>query len=97
MTDPDGDPITLQITGIHQDEPVSSSNRFDATGLGTPTASVRADRIGRGDGRVYHLSFEARDDKGAACTAAVKVCVPHDQRPGTRCIDGGPLFDSVGE
>lgn len=37
---------------------------------------------------------EARDDKGAACTATVKVCVPHDHSRGGSCGDGG-LFDST--
>lgn len=95
VTDPDGDPVTLKITGIRQDEPLSRNGEPDAIGLGAPIAQVRADRKGGGDGRVYHLSFEAQDDKGAACTGTVKVCVPHNQRPGAACGDGGPLFDST--
>lgn len=95
VTDPDGDPVTVTITAIRQDEPLSRTGAPDAIGLGTPTAQVRADRKGGSDGRVYHLSFETRDDQGATCTGTVKVCVPHDQRPGTACGDGGPLFDST--
>jgi hypothetical protein len=26
----------------------------------------------------------------------VRVCVPHDQRPGHRCVDEGPLVNSTG-
>lgn len=95
VTDPDGDPVTLTVTGIRQDEPLTRAGIPDATGLGTPGAQVRADRAGQGDGRVYHLSFEARDDKGGVCTGTVKVCVLHDRRPGAACGDGGPLFDST--
>ena len=95
VTDPDGDPTGLWLTGIRQDEPLSAWTGFDATGLGTSTVAVRADRAGLGDGRVYHLHFEALDDKGGTCTGTVKVCVPHDQRPGATCGDGGGLFDST--
>lgn len=93
VTDPDGDPVTLKITGIRQDEAITSRNGPDATI--TPATTIRADRAGDGDGRVYHLSFEARDVKGATCTGTVKACVPHDQRPGAACGDGGALFDST--
>ena len=97
VTDPDGDPITLTMTGIRQDEPLTRAGVPDATGLGTPNAQVRADRVGGGDGRVYHIGFEAQDDKGAACTGTVTVCVPHDRRPGAACGDGGERFDSWAE
>ena len=41
---------------------------------------VRSERLGRGDGRVYALRYEARDLAGnvGSCTAAVRV--PHDRR-----------------
>lgn len=94
VTDPEGGPVALSITGIHQDEPLSRA--FDATGLGTPTPRLRADRLGSGDGRVYRVSFEARDGEGARCAGTVNVCVPHDRRPDAACGDGGPLFDSTG-
>jgi hypothetical protein len=104
VTDPDGDPITITIDAIEQDEPVLANGQGagqtapDGTGVGTDTASVRAERNGNpntpGDGRVYHISFTAEDGRGGLCTGAVTVCVPHDQGPGHECVDGGPLFDS---
>lgn len=94
VTDPDGDPVSLTITGVRQDEPLQGA--ANALGIGTPIASVRADRSGKGDGRVYHLHFEARDAAGATCAGAVSVCVPHDRRPGATCGDGGALFNSGG-
>lgn len=93
VTDPEGDPVTFLTTGIRQDEPRTGSEP-DATSLGTREARVRADRNGRGDGRVYHIAFEARDAQGAACTGEVEVCVPHDARAAT-CGDGGALVDST--
>jgi hypothetical protein len=103
VTDPDGDPITITITGIRQDEPQNGLGDGDtcpdATGVGTATASVRAERSGDphvpGDGRVYHIGFTASDGRGGTCTGEVTTCVPHDQRPGHVCVDEGPLFDST--
>ncbi len=98
VTDPDGDPVTITPTGVFQDEPLK------ATGIGSGNTSpdatlsplqVRAERNGTGDGRMYHINFEAHDGKGGGCTGTVRVCVPHDQRPGSSCIDGGPLFNSI--
>lgn len=94
VTDPDGDPITVTFTGARQDEPLSRRGG-DVTGLGTPTAMVRADRLGGDDGRIYHLDFEARDRHGSTCTGRVTVCVPHDQKEES-CGDGGPIFASTG-
>ncbi len=102
VTDPDGDPITITVTGITQDEPVDATGNGDGNtapdgrGVGTSTAGIRAERAGGGNGRVYEISFEAADDKGATCTGAVQVCVPHDQGGGT-CVDDGQTFDSTSD
>jgi hypothetical protein len=97
VTDPDGDPVTITINSIRQDEPLKGAGTGntcpDATGLGTNTAQVRAERAGTGDGRVYHISFTADDGKGGTCTGQVKVCVPHSK--GKACVDQGSLFDST--
>jgi len=95
VTDPDGDPVTVTITGVRQDEPVGATCP-DATGVGTAVASLRVERLGSGDGRVYEMSFTAADGRGGQCSGTVTVCVPHDQRPGHACGDQGPLFDSTG-
>ncbi|HET9517133.1 MAG TPA: hypothetical protein VFO77_05345 [Actinoplanes sp.] len=102
VTDPDGDPITVKVTGIRQDEvvngPGDGNTAPDGTGVGTDTANVRAERAGTpkapGDGRVYHVSFTADDGQGGTCSGTVKVSVPHDQR-GAAAVDGGPLYDST--
>jgi hypothetical protein len=103
VTDPDGDPVTITIDAITQDEEVNAKGKGDGntapdgTGIGTDTASVRAERQGKGNGRVYEISFTAVDDKGAECSGAVQVCVPHDQRPGHVCVDDGQNYDSTVE
>jgi hypothetical protein len=101
VSDPDGDPVTVTVTGITQDEPVDAQGDGhscpDAIGVGTAFASIRAERAGaRGDGRVYHIAFRADDGHGGECSATVAVCVPHDQGRGQGCGDQGPLFDSTG-
>ncbi|HEX3552949.1 MAG TPA: SBBP repeat-containing protein [Thermoanaerobaculia bacterium] len=93
VTDLEGDTVSIAFTSIFQDEWRTYSGMPDATGLGTSTARLRAARISGGDGRVYHLSFTATDPRGAACTGAVKVCVPPAQ--GGTCGDGGARVDST--
>ncbi len=99
VTDPDGDPVTITITGITQDEPTREKKKDkhcpDGAGVGTNTAQVRAEREGDGNGRVYEISFKASDGKGGECTGSVTVCVPHDQRPGHVCVDDGQVYDST--
>ncbi|HWM90411.1 MAG TPA: SBBP repeat-containing protein [Thermoanaerobaculia bacterium] len=92
VTDPDGDPVTLKITRILQDE-LFTARMPDAGSLGTAKPWVRADRMDNGDGRVYHLFFEATDPAGASCTGEVKVCV--SLQSGGTCRDGGARFDST--
>jgi hypothetical protein len=90
VTDPDGDPVTIRITSIMQDEPANTAGdgntSCDATGIGGSLAQLRSERAGSGNGRFYHLFFAADDGHGGVCTGAVKVAVPHDRSktPGRR-------------
>ncbi|QRK10005.1 terpene cyclase/mutase family protein [Archangium violaceum] len=99
VTDPDGDPVTTTVVSIFQDEPTRDTGAGatcpDARGTGTSTAQVLAERSGARDGRVYHIQFAADDGRGGTCRSTVKVCVPHDRRPGGTCVDQGALFDST--
>ena len=98
VTDADGDPITITIDEIHQDEPVGRGNNApDGMGIGTDTAQVRAERAGNGDGRVYHLTFTASDGQGGSCSDTIRLpVVDHDQsNEEIDSIDGGPLYDST--
>ncbi|OGO45246.1 MAG: hypothetical protein A2W37_13100 [Chloroflexi bacterium RBG_16_63_12] len=95
VTDPDGDPVTIIITSLFQDE--STGNNWpDGRGIGTDTAELRAERDGNGDGRVYHIFFDASDGRGGLCSGEVKIgVVPHDQGSGINAIDQGALYNST--
>ena len=103
VTDPDGDPVTITIDSIFQDEEVDTigdgSFAPDGQGVGTDSAEVRAERVGTkkvpGNGRVYHIYFTADDGMGGACSGEVLVGVPHDQGKGLIPVDEGPLYDST--
>ena len=103
VTDPDGDPVTIIITGITSDEPTASDEGAggekhapDADGVGTDTAGLRAERSGGGNGRVYEISFTAIDGMGAECEGSVIVCVPHDKGgDDCECIDDGQVYDAT--
>lgn len=97
ITDPDGDPVTVTVDQVTQDEPVlgtgSGDTAPDAAGVGTSDVRVRAERGGTGDGRVYNLNVRATDGHGGSCSAVVPVAVPHDQnRP---AVDSGQAYDST--
>ncbi|TAK07194.1 MAG: hypothetical protein EPO39_07115 [Candidatus Manganitrophaceae bacterium] len=96
VTDPENDPVTLTVTGVTQDEPVNGTGDGDTS----PDAAIqggkvllRAERSGNGNGRVYHISFTARDMDGGACTGFITVGVPHNNK-GTP-IDDGQVYDST--
>ena len=93
VSDPEGDPFSLNITAVFQDEPVVENP--DAINLIGNSVDLRADRDGKGNGRFYHLFFTAADIYGASCSGQVVVgVVSHDQSDKTP-IDGGPLYDST--
>ena len=103
VTDPDNDTVTINITGITSDEPTASikgaggaAHAPDASGVGTDTASLRAERSGKGNGRVYEITFVASDGKGGETEGSVTVCVPHDQKiKPCVCIDDGQNYDAT--
>jgi hypothetical protein len=103
VTDPDGDPVSITVTGITSDEPTASDEGSggakhapDASGVGTSTASIRAERSGNGDGRVYVISFTASDGKGGVSAGTVSVKVPHDKSSkDCTAIDSGQNYDAT--
>lgn len=99
VIDPSGGTVTINFTSVVQDEPVngtgSGDTSPDATGVGTANASVRSERSGNGDGRVYHLSFSATSSSGGSCSGAVTVGVPKSQGKKGGPVDGGALYDST--
>lgn len=97
VTDAEGDPITITIDSIFQDEAVdargSGNTAPDGQGVGTSTAEVRAERVGSGNGRVYHIGFTADDGFGGTCTGEVLVGVPKSVN--RTAVDDGALYDST--
>lgn len=100
VTDPDGDPVTISVDAVTQDEPVDAvgngdgNTSPDAIGLGAGVVHVRAERTGGGNGRVYRVAFTASDGRGGSCQAAFGVEVPPNQG-GARAVDDGQIFDST--
>jgi hypothetical protein len=51
--------------------------------------------VGLRDGSGDHVRFDATDFLGRRREDGVLVCLPHDQRFGAGCGDGGPLYSSI--
>jgi hypothetical protein len=98
-TDPEGDPTTTAVTTVTQDEPVNGLGDGDASpdavlGPASNEVSLRAERSGTGDGRVYRIAVTVTDSFGLTCEATLRVAVPHDQAHSP--IDSAPpSFDSL--
>jgi hypothetical protein len=101
VSDPDNDPVVITITSIFQDEPTNGTGDGDTSpdglGLGTNTAQLRAERGGRGNGRVYHIGFSANDGRGGVCQGEIRVGVPQNQGNGKSPTDDGALYDSTAQ
>ena len=102
VTDPDGDPVTIAITGVTSDEPTGSvtgaggkSHEPDAIIDGGTASLLRAERSGNNNGRVYVISFTASDGKGGAGSGTVKVNVPHSRSNGCQAVDDGQKYDAT--
>lgn len=103
VTDPEGGAVTINIASITSDEPTAfgpgsggAQHAPDAQGINTPTAQLRVERSGQGNGRVYGINFIAADPQGATCSGYVTVCVPHNQGKGSSCVDNGQNYDATG-
>jgi len=98
VSDPEGDPVTIEAIGVTQDEPVSdygTGNTSPDARIVNGQAQVRAERLGEGNGRVYRISFRADDGRGGHCEGAVAVCVAHDWHTGHACVDDGQNYNSL--
>ena len=54
-----------------------------------------AERLGKGNGRVYRVNFTADDGQGGICAGAVKVGVPKSMQPGNTLVDDGQFYNST--
>jgi hypothetical protein len=100
VTDPDGDPVTVTVASVRQDEPVRGKGDGrtapDAVLTSSSKLRLRAERSGRGNGRVYGIWFEASDGNGGSCTGRTLVGVPHDRGRGRNPVNSGLAYDSFG-
>jgi VCBS repeat-containing protein len=100
-TDIEGDRVSITVTGVTQDEPVNGLGDGD-TGPDAVAAqasnqvSLRAERSGGGDGRVYVIHYTASDPNGGSCIGAVQVSVPHSQGVRGSAVDSGQTVNSFG-
>ena len=86
--------MRVRVTGVTQDEAPLGPGKHDPDALlaADGGVSVRSERDGGGDGRVYHVTVRADDPSGGDCTVVRTLCVPHDEAH--PCVDQGPLYDS---
>jgi len=96
----------ITINSVTQDEPTNGlgdgDTRIDAFIHHymdkDDTVDLRAERSGKGDGRVYTITFTASDPETTALstspTVTIKVMVPHDKKTDA-AIDSGPAYDST--
>ena len=85
----------MVITQVTSDEPDDANGSGDGNtaddiviGNTGQWVDLRAEREGRGNGRVYTIQVSAADASGNTGTATFEVQVPHDQR-------GGAVKDKV--
>jgi hypothetical protein len=92
-TDSDGDELAYEIRAVTQDEP--GRRQPDARHASAPNQVwLRAQRWGKGDGRVYRIVYAASDDQ-ASCSGTAVVQVPHDSAHPTS-QDSGVSVNSFG-
>ena len=95
-TDPDGDPLSISVTAVTQDEPVLTNGDDTAPDVQSAGASdqvyLRAERNPKGDGRVYRIAYVVSDGEGGTCSGTVTVTVP--RKRGEVAVDSGTTHDS---
>jgi hypothetical protein len=81
---------SVVIAKVTSDEGVAADNDI-IIAAGCKSVQLRADSDGKGDGRIYTITFRATDAAGNSSTLARKVSVPHDQGANG---NGAPAIDS---
>ena len=74
---------SCSIISVGSDEPVSGKGAGNTSPdwevTGDSTVDLRAERSGKGDGRVYTIEVDCSDASGNTSTSTTEVTVPHDQ------------------
>ncbi len=91
--------VTLEITGVTQDEPVTSLEKGDSSpdaviqpGDPADTVLIRREGSKDGNGRVYEVAFTA-DDGFESCDGVLQVNVPRRRK--LDAVADGHFFDST--
>jgi hypothetical protein len=84
---------SVVISQVSSDEGTTLSGDIVIAG-DCKSVQLRASRNGNGDGRVYTITFRARDSVGNTGTATAKVTVPHNQ--GNTAVDSGLAYTVSG-
>jgi hypothetical protein len=97
VTDPNRN-STIVITAVSQDEPTNGQGDGDTPidaviSADRTSVLLRAERSGKGDGRVYQIRFTASDFEGSV-SGMVEVVVPKSKKS-DRVINGAAKVDST--
>ena len=72
-----------QIISVASNEPVKGLGDSDTAPdwviTGDLTVKLRAERSGKGSGRIYTITVECADSSGNSSADTAKVTVPHDK------------------
>lgn len=75
---------TIRLISVTSNEPDNGLGDGDAAGdidiVDDFTLRLRAERAGKGDGRIYTLTYEARDFAGNVSQSTIEVSVPHGMK-----------------
>jgi DNA/RNA endonuclease G (NUC1) len=88
--DPNVNLNSVVIASVSSDEGTAANGDI-VVAADCKSVHLRADRNGNGDGRVYTITFRARDAAGNTSFVSAKVTVPHDQGNGG-AIDSGAAY-----
>ena len=87
--DDDVDARVLWVSSDEADDDRGDGNTVDDVAIVAEDAvSLRSERSGRGNGRVYEIGFELVDHDGNTTEGVCEVWVPHDQSGKTPIDDG---------
>jgi hypothetical protein len=90
--DPDGDPVTVTVTRVTQDE-LTRGRRDAALQSVSGLVLIRSERDVHGDGRVYAVTYKVTDPNGGICSGTVGVSVPRRYREAA--VDSGQANNSL--
>ena len=71
------DKLLAKITNVTCNEPLNSITP-DWEITGAQTLNLRAERLGKGPGRVYTITVECKDMSGNVSIGSIDVTVPHN-------------------